>query len=401
MPGIAHDGSGAKWDSSHSRGSPNSRLLNNPHLSNLRSRKPRRQKETMANSDDKPALKITLEDLASVELPAAVPAGNMVPVAAGTKQYGNIAAPADGPAIVTEEKGHIFLQGWFYLGVAGMLGALAGWGICEPFFVDSHTGTAGETDRLILPFVIMLTCLGLGVAESIVERSAKKAMIRGLLGLALGLVFGFVFDWIANVFFGVGTAIIFSLGVQTAKNPAFWIVRGLAWAVFGVAGGIVYGLVDRSGAKTKYGIFGGLIGAALGGMVFDPISFATKTGGVSRAVGFALLGLATGVAIGIVESALKDRWLYVASGPLAGKQFILYKPITTIGSSQSSDIYLFKDTSILPQHGVIELRGAQTFIRSGGPIFVSGAPARNRALQSGDLIQIGRYAFHFRERQRK
>jgi pSer/pThr/pTyr-binding forkhead associated (FHA) protein len=113
-----------------------------------------------------------------------------------------------------------------------------------------------------------------------------------------------------------------------------------------------------------------------------------------------LLGLATGVAIGIVESALKDRWLYVASGPLAGKQFILYKPLTTIGSSQSCDIYLFKDTSILPQHGAIEMRGAQTFIRSDGPIFVSGSPARTRALQSGDLIQIGRYAFHFRERQR-
>ena len=74
--------------------------------------------------------------------------------------------------------------------------------------------------------------------------------------------------------------------------------------------------------------------------------------------------------------------------------------MTTIGSSQSSDIYLFKDTSILPQHGVIELRGAQTFIRADAPVFVSGAPARYRALQSGDLIQIGRYAFHFRERQR-
>ena len=90
----------------------------------------------------------------------------------------------------------------------------------------------------------------------------------------------------------------------------------------------------------------------------------------------------------------------VTSGPLAGKQFILYKPLTTIGSSQKCDIYLFKDTSILPQHGTIELRGAQTFLRSDGPIFVSGAPARNRALQSGDLLQIGRYAFHFRERQR-
>jgi hypothetical protein len=68
------------------------------------------KKETMASTDDKPALKITLEDLASVELPVAAPAGNMAPLAAGSKQYGNIAAPADGPAIVTEEKGHIFLQ---------------------------------------------------------------------------------------------------------------------------------------------------------------------------------------------------------------------------------------------------------------------------------------------------
>jgi hypothetical protein len=252
----------------------------------------------------------------------------------------------------------------------------------------------------MLPCIVTFTCLGLGVAESIVERSAKKAMIRGLLGLVLGLVFGFIFDRFANIIFFIGREIIASLGVQTYKNPAFWLVRGIAWAVFGVAGGVVYGLVDRSGSKTKYGILGGLIGAGLGGVVFDPISFLTRTGSLSRGVGFGLLGLATGVAIGIVESALKDRWLYVASGPLAGKQFILYKPLTTIGSSQSCDIYLFKDTSILPQHGVIEMRGAQTFLRSDGPIFVSGAPARMRALQSGDLIQIGRYAFHFRERQR-
>jgi hypothetical protein len=353
----------------------------------------------MASTDDKPAMKITLEDLAKVELPSPAPAGNMAPTAAGTKQYGNIAAPADGPAIVTEEKGHIFLQGWFYLGVAGMLGALAGWGICEPFFGE-HSGRASWLVLITLPVIVMLTCLGLGIAESIVERSGKKALIRGLTALGLGAVFGVIFDIGAEMVYGVLKAIIFSLGVQTNRSPAFWLVRGIAWAVFGVAGGIVYGLTDRSGRKTKYGIIGGLIGAGLGGTLFDPISFATQTGTVSRGVGFALLGLATGVAIGIVESALKDRWLYVASGPLAGKQFILYKPITTIGSSQSSDIYLFKDTSILPQHGVIELRGAQTFIRSDAPIFVSGAPARYRALQSGDLIQIGRYAFHFRERQR-
>jgi len=352
----------------------------------------------MANTDDKPTLKITLEDLAAVELPAQIPAGSMA-AAAGAKQYGNIAAPADGPAVATEEKGHIFLKGWFYLGLAGLVGSLVGWGICEPYFSEA-AGRRSWFSFFTLPVIVMLTCLGLGVAESIVERSGKKALIRGLLALALGAVFGIIFYIAAEFIYAILRQIIFSLGVQTNRNPAFWLVRGIAWAVFGVAGGIVYGLVDRSGAKTKYGILGGLIGAGLGGTVFDPISFATRTGSLSRAVGFGLLGLATGVAIGIVESALKDRWLYVASGPLAGKQFILYKPFTTIGSSQSCDIYLFKDTSILPQHGAIEMRGAQTFIRSDGPVFVSGAPVRNRALQSGDLIQIGRYAFHFRERQR-
>ncbi|MGZ4860479.1 MAG: hypothetical protein ACXV8M_13040, partial [Candidatus Angelobacter sp.] len=139
----------------------------------------------MANSDDKPALKITLEDLASVELPAAAPAGNMAPIAAGAKQYGNIAAPADGPAVVTEEKGHIFLQGWFYLGIAGMVGALAGWGICEPFFGE-RSGKGSWLALITLPVIVMLTCLGLGVAESIVERSGKKALVRGLMALALG-----------------------------------------------------------------------------------------------------------------------------------------------------------------------------------------------------------------------
>jgi len=283
--------------------------------------------------------------------------------------------------------------------VAGLVGALAGWAICEPSFVDGEGHRWGNI--LIMPFVLALMCLGFGVAESLVERSFRKVVWHGSLSLLLGLVLGFVFDRIASVFFWFAVSIVFNeLGVQTYRNPAFWIARGVAWMVFGVAGGLVYGLVDRSGKKVLYGILGGVIGAGLGGMVFDPISMATKAGAPSRAVGFALFGLATGVAMGIVESALKDRWLYVASGPLAGKQFILYKPLTMIGSSQQGDIYLFKDTSILPQHASIELRGAQTFLSAAGPVFVSGQPARRRALASGDLIQIGRYMFHFRERHK-
>jgi Inner membrane component of T3SS, cytoplasmic domain len=354
----------------------------------------------MANTDDKPALKITLEDLDKVILPQeAQPAVRGAAAAAGAgRQYGSIAMAGQEAPAIEESKGSILLQGWFYLGVAGFLGALVGWGIGEPFFHDDDTHALG--DRALIPLVVAFICLGLGVAESIVERSPRKAAGRGLLALGAGAVGGLVFDFVANIIFVIAISVVAEMGVQTYRNPAFWIARGVAWMVFGVAGGIVYGLVGRSGKKMRYGILGGMIGAGLGGIVFDPISMATNRGGPSRAVGFALLGLATGAAMGIVESALKDRWLYVASGPLAGKQFILYKPVTVIGSSQQCDIYLFKDNTIQPQHASIELRGAQTFLHAQGQAFVSGQPARHRALQTGDLIQIGRYAFHFRERHR-
>jgi hypothetical protein len=358
----------------------------------------------MANTDDKPALKITVEDLEKVHV-------RQEPVAAGAatapgtaRQYGNVATQGapDAP-VVDEGKSKIYLQGWFYLGLAGLVGALAGWGICEPWFVDGPPTQLINwfADHAMIPFIVALMCLGFGVAESLVERSTRKALWNGFLSIVLGLVLGFIFDIMAEIFFQIAKGICYQIGVRTSHNPAFWVARGLAWMVFGVAGGIVYGIVDRSGKKVRYGILGGILGSGLGGMVFDPIAMATRSGVPSRAVGFGLLGLATGVAMGIVESALKDRWLYVASGPLAGKQFILYKPATVIGSSQQCDIYLFKDPSVQQQHARIELRGAQTFLHAQGQVFVSGQPTRSRALTSGDLIQIGRYAFHFRERHRK
>jgi len=352
----------------------------------------------MANTNDKPALKITLEDLEKVSVVDSGPSATAAATGAA-REYGHIASPGSESVVEDQGKANFLVKAWFYLGIAGLLGALVGWALCEPWFLDGGGRRWGNL--MILPFVVMFMCFGFGAAESIVERSARKAVWRGLLSLVLGFVGGFLFDRVANLIFVITVAVVSQLGVQTARNPAFWVARGLAWMVFGIAGGVVYGLVDQSGKKIQYGILGGVIGAGLGGMIFDPIAMATKAGAPSRAVGFVLFGLATGVAMGIVESALKDRWLYVASGPLAGKQFILYKQLTVIGSSQQSDIYLFKDTSILPRHGSIELRGAQTFLHAEGPVYVSGQSAKNRALQTGDLIQIGRYAFHFRERQRK
>jgi len=351
----------------------------------------------MAN--DKEPLKITLDDLARVVIPEERPVAVGTADSAGVKSYGTITEAADKAPEVAEERGSFMLQGWFYLGVAGLLGGVLGWGLCEPGFVDALSGTRWGNIWMV-PAIITFMCIGFGIAESTVERSLQKAFLRGILALPLGILLGFVFYFIANIIFNIGLSLCAQLGIQTYRNPATWIARGLAWAVFGAAGGTVYGIVGQSGKKAKYGILGGMIGAAVGGMIFDPISMLTKGGGPSRAVGFALVGFATGVAMGLVESALKDRWLYVTAGPLAGKQFILYKAQTTIGSQQQSDIYLFKDSSILPQHAAILLSGSRVQLQALGAAYVGGSPVHTRVLQDGDLLQIGRYALRYKERHR-
>jgi hypothetical protein len=345
-------------------------------------------------------LRVSLEELSEVanaEPAASVPASEQAVVA---KSYGNINTTPDIPAL-TQQKGSVLLQGWFYLGLAGLLGTLAGWGITEPGFVDGPGNGRHWGDILMVPILVTLMCVGFAVAESIVERSTKKALIRGGLALPLGMILGFFISNLANVFYTIGLAICRGAGVQSVHNPAVWIVRGLAWMVLGAAGGVIYGIIGQSMKKTGYGALGGAIGAVVGGTIFDPIAFATHGGATSRAVGFSLLGMATGIAIGLVESALKDRWLYVTAGPLAGKQFILYRPRTAVGNSQNCDIYLFKDPDILPLHATLEMKGSKIHLVANGAVYVSGQPVRGtRVLESGTIIQLGRYAFRYQERQR-
>jgi len=348
-----------------------------------------------------PAIRITAEDLAKVTSPAGSSPGSTMTAAipAEGKQYGNIHSQVESAAGEEEKKRNLFLESWFYLGVAGVIGAAVGWAICEPAFLD-FSAAHRWGNIWMLPAIVTFMCLGFGLAESIAERSPRKAAYRTALALPLGFVMGFVFDFLANLFFSVFVNVGVSLGAHDFHNPILWVARALAWVVFGIAGGAVYGIVGMSSKKAQYGILGGMLGAGIGGLAFDPIALGLNHGGVSRGFGFMLFGFFTGCAMGIVENALKDRWIFVSSGPLAGKQFILYKPRTTVGSQQSCDVYLFKDQSILPEHAVFEARGNRIQMTARGQVFVSGQPVRSRVLQSGDTLQIGRYSFQYREKTR-
>jgi FHA domain len=348
-------------------------------------------------SDQK--IRITEEDLRTVDVPKAE-AVVVAPAGGGPeRQWGTVSGEPTvvGTADAKAARGGFLLKAWVYLGLAGAAGAFLAWAIAEPGFVD---GAEHWGNFLMFPLVVMVMSIGFAIAESIVERSAAKAIKRGALALVLGLVLSLIFCFVGNLIFTVGCSLIAeSGGKMIVENPALWMVRAVGWAAFGVCGGLVYGIVGQSWKKCLFGVLGGMLGGAIGGGVFDPISMLANGAEASRCIGFVIFAVMTGVAVGLVESALKSRWLYVAGGPLAGKQFILYKQITQIGSQQTNDIYLFKDLSISPIHATIELRGSVAILLAIGPTFIGGLPVTQQALRSGDLIQIGRYSFQYQEKK--
>lgn len=177
--------------------------------------------------------------------------------------------------------------------------------------------------------------------------------------------------------------------------------RAAGWGLVGLAIGVAQGLGTRSRKKIINGLIGGLIGGVIGGILFDPISSILQSGALSRAVALCVIGLLTGLLIGIVENLMKDAWLQVTSGPLTGKQFVIYKNPTLFGSSPKADIYLFKDASIEPQHAVLSITPQGYFIQDMGSragTFVNQQRVTRRRLSSGDVVQIGQYTFHYSER---
>ena len=103
----------------------------------------------------------------------------------------------------------------------------------------------------------------------------------------------------------------------------------------------------RNAKKLAIGLLGGLVGGLIGGALFDPIF--TATGGsalLSRLAALVGIGLFAGLGTGLIENAAKNGWLKVTAGLIAGKQFILYRNPTFIGSGPECPIYLFRDPQV-------------------------------------------------------
>lgn len=247
-------------------------------------------------------------------------------------------------------------------------------------------------------FVIAATALGgtLSIAEPVMAGNGRACIVNAAFGIAAGLFGGLVVSLFVNKLYqGLGG------GMGVADSSQQMIARSIGFGVLGVFLSIGPGIVLRNPKRMGIGIAGGLLGGLIGGALFDPLHLLTGSASVSRCLAFLAIGGLTGAATGLLEQALKTGWLQVTQGLIAGKQFILYRNPTTIGSSPECEIYLFKDPRIASRHAAINRAGTSfeiTDLNSTSGTFVNSQPVTRARLRTGDQVQIGDTCFVFQER---
>jgi hypothetical protein len=311
----------------------------------------------------------------------------------------------------------VIYSSYFYLSIAAGLGGLCGWAALEPFFDESDIGKEFNLANLLMfPVVAASIGLFLGAVEGIMCRNTSRAVICAVVGLGVGFGGGIVVLFVAEVIFGIMIAVAFQFQKNPQQNQApgglalliFMMGRAAAWAVAAVPAGIGQGIALREKKVILNGLLGAVLGGLLGGLLFDPISLVIVTpdgrATVSRAVGFAVIGILVGLFVGLVEQWTKTAWLLMKAGPLAGKQFVLYRNPTVLGSSPKADIYLFKDPAIEPRHALIHNRGGRFEIEdceTPDGTYVNGIPVQKQILQAGDQIVLGKTVLEFSIKEAK
>jgi len=265
---------------------------------------------------------------------------------------------------------------------------------------------------LLLPLTAALIGLALGAADGIVCRLPRRALLGGGVGLLTGFIGGFVFSFVAGLAYRpIADAAANQMAAAHRITPFAFTVqllgRTLAWTLVGMAMGLGQGIALRSKRLLMYGFIGGVIGGLLGGLLFDPLHLLlvgehAPSAHLSRMISLTVIGLAVGAMIGVVELLARDAWLRMVEGPLAGKEFLLFKDAMKLGSSPRCDIYLFNDPLVADVHATLRSIGDHCEIENEhrpNPVLINGRPASLSRLRHGDQIAIGRTVFVFERRQ--
>ena len=237
----------------------------------------------------------------------------------------------------------------------------------------------------------MLIAACLAVAEPLTQRNFPSALTNGSVAALLGLLGGL-------------TSAMFIYVLRRSAGPrnlSESMVQTFSWGILGlflVAGA---GIVMRNPKKLLIGMVGGMLGGTIGGALFEPVRHLTDSPQDSRLLALLAIGAVSGIGTGLIENAVRSAWLRVIAGVLAGKQFILYRNPTFIGSAPDCQIYLFKDAKVGPRHAAIHIVPGGYELEDlplGHKTMINSQVISKVRLRHGDRIAVGSTVFLFQDR---
>jgi hypothetical protein len=247
----------------------------------------------------------------------------------------------------------------------------------------------------------MLIAVCLSIAEPLVDRNFSGALVNGFVAAACGLIGGAVVSLFAKRIYAL---MINGAPITDGVSSTVVLAHAVEWGVLGLFLSIGPGLVMRNVKKLAIGLVGGLIGGVIGGVLYDPIYSASGSDDMGRLAALVVIGLGAGLGTGLIENAAKNGWLRVTAGLIAGKQFILYRNPTFIGSGPECPIYLFRDPQVGKRHAAIHIVPGGFELENlplGTDTMINGKPVTRARLRAGDEIRIGITAFVFQEKTRQ
>lgn len=252
--------------------------------------------------------------------------------------------------------------------------------------LDAAMETISRIDTALWSAVIALFIgLFLGLGEGIYYGSKSNAIKYALIGAGISIVVGAISGYIAQWMYA-------SMLTDYSSDLTKALVRGLGWAIMGVGIGLSVGLIKPEQKRIIFCSLGGVIGAFVGGFLFNYICNIIPGDLVARGIAIIIMGLLIGVGVGILEQFAKAAWLKVIRGEFEGKEYLVFEGITSIGNSGKNTIVLFKDKLVAPNHcDIIQEGNKYVLVDKGSPLgtVVNGMRITRHVLKQGDAVAIG------------
>ncbi len=230
-----------------------------------------------------------------------------------------------------------------------------------------------------------------GIADGLLYRQARQALITGALAALIGAAAGGLsLVLTSQLLLWISSS---SLGESAASRSFLLPVsRGIGWALVGMAIGGVDGLRTGAWRKGLAGVLGGFVGGFIGGMILEALVTLVPRPGLGRAIGLLALGGGIGFFLGEFERRFSFGRLRVLSGSHRNREYLLSRWRTNVGSGSRDDVMIPDYSGVAERHVAIVRRNEEIILETGA----SGKTKVNdrglegsHTLKYQDVIQIG------------